>query len=112
MIKLCFSRFVRSVATSRATTSVGPGGQGTITRTTSLPLAEVLARFTAGPSTGVFTDGSCQPNPGPGGWGAVFVQDNEVVDQQYPAPGAPAVAQEISKAIAVGALLSAAHSCE
>jgi len=56
---------------------------GTVTRTTSLPLAEVLERFTAGPTTGVFTDGSCQPNPGPGGWGAVFVRDNVIVQQEY-----------------------------
>lgn len=31
------------------------------------------------PSTGVFTDGSSVPNPGPGGWGAVYVIDDEVV---------------------------------
>lgn len=28
-----------------------------------------------GPQTGVFTDGSCSPNPGPGGWGFVWVVD-------------------------------------
>lgn len=33
----------------------------------------------ADPSTGVFTDGSSVPNPGPGGWGAVYVVDDEVV---------------------------------
>lgn len=31
--------------------------------------------------TGVFTDGSATPNPGPGGWGVVWVVDDEVVDQ-------------------------------
>ena len=31
--------------------------------------------------TGVFTDGSSVPNPGPGGWGAVYVVDGEVVSQ-------------------------------
>ncbi len=30
---------------------------------------------------GVFTDGSASPNPGPGGWGAVRVVDDAVVDQ-------------------------------
>ena len=34
---------------------------------------EVLARYTAGPKTGVFTDGSCDPNPGPGGWGVLLI---------------------------------------
>lgn len=31
------------------------------------------------PNTGVFTDGSASPNPGPGGWGAVWVIDGEIV---------------------------------
>ena len=31
------------------------------------------------PTDGVFTDGSAIPNPGPGGWGAVWVQDDRVV---------------------------------
>ncbi len=42
---------------------------------------EVLARYTAGPKTGVFTDGSCEGNPGPGGWGVVWVEDGEIVAQ-------------------------------
>jgi ribonuclease HI len=40
---------------------------------------EVLARFHEGPQTGVFTDGSCSPNPGPGGWGAVYVVEDAIV---------------------------------
>ena len=44
---------------------------------------EVLARFTGGPTTGVFTDGSCEGNPGPGGFGWVWVEDDEIVDQGY-----------------------------
>ena len=43
-----------------------------------LPVAEVLARFSAGPATGVFTDGAANPNPGPGGWGAVYVVDGVI----------------------------------
>lgn len=45
--------------------------------------AEVLETFTAGPETGVFTDGSSQGNPGPGGWGAVYVRDGEIIDSAY-----------------------------
>ena len=41
--------------------------------------AEVLERYTEGPKTGVFTDGSCEGNPGPGGWAAVWVEDDDVV---------------------------------
>ena len=33
------------------------------------------------PTTGVFTDGSAVPNPGEGGWGAVYVVDGDVVGE-------------------------------
>ncbi|MEX2548844.1 MAG: ribonuclease H [Nitriliruptoraceae bacterium] len=48
-----------------------------------LTLAEVLERYHDGPDDGVFTDGSSIPNPGPGGWGAVYVRDGEVVAQAH-----------------------------
>lgn len=44
--------------------------------------AEVLLRFTAGPKDGVFTDGSCEGNPGPGGWGFVWVENDRIVREQ------------------------------
>jgi ribonuclease HI len=44
---------------------------------------EVLDRYSSGPDTGVFTDGSCDPNPGPGGWGFVWVEDGEIVEQKH-----------------------------
>jgi len=47
----------------------------------NLTVAEVLEKYTEGPDDGVFTDGSAQPNPGPGGWGAVYVVRGEIVDQ-------------------------------
>ena len=59
----------------------GAGGNGSATG--ALTLAEVLERYTEGPQDGVFTDGSCQGNPGPGGWGAVWVRNGKVVDQRY-----------------------------
>ncbi len=43
---------------------------------------EVLARYTGGPKTGLFTDGSCEGNPGPGGWGVVWVQDDEIIAEK------------------------------
>ncbi len=49
---------------------------------------EVLRRFTGGPKTGVFTDGSCEGNPGPGGWGYVWVEDDEVVREDRGVDGA------------------------
>jgi len=43
---------------------------------------EVLLRYTGGPKTGVFSDGSCEGNPGPGGWGIVWVEDNRIVEEK------------------------------
>ncbi len=40
--------------------------------------AEVLERHSAGPRSGVFTDGSCEGNPGPGGWGFVWVENDRI----------------------------------
>lgn len=41
------------------------------------------SRPTHDPQTGVFTDGACAGNPGPGGWGAVYVVGGEVVDEAH-----------------------------
>lgn len=46
-----------------------------------LTVDEVLAKYTEGPADGVFTDGAADPNPGPGGWGAVYVVDGEILDE-------------------------------
>jgi ribonuclease HI len=54
-----------------------------VTRTNNLSTTEILARFDSGPDTGIFTDGSCQGNPGPGGWGAVHVRNGEVIEQRH-----------------------------
>jgi len=35
------------------------------------------------PTTGAFTDGSAVPNPGEGGWGAVYVVDGEIVAESF-----------------------------
>lgn len=44
---------------------------------------QALERYDEGPDTGVFTDGSAEPNPGPGGWGAVYVVAGEIVAQDH-----------------------------
>jgi ribonuclease HI len=43
---------------------------------------DVLLRYTAGPKQGVFTDGACEGNPGPGGWSAIWVRDDRVVEER------------------------------
>jgi len=44
---------------------------------------KALDRHTDGPKNGVFTDGACSGNPGPGGWAAVWVEDDRIVDEQH-----------------------------
>lgn len=48
---------------------------------------EVLETYFEGPETGVFTDGSCEGNPGPGGWGYVWVEKGEILAQDSGAGG-------------------------
>ena len=52
-------------------------------REENLSIAEVLAKYTSGPVDGVFTDGAAEPNPGEGGWGAVYVVNNQVVAEVW-----------------------------
>ena len=42
----------------------------------------VLERHKAGPTTGVFTDGACSGNPGPGGWGTVWVEKDRILGER------------------------------
>ncbi len=51
-------------------------------REENLPVAQVLERYTDGPFDGVFTDGACSGNPGPGGWGMVHVRNNEILAER------------------------------
>lgn len=57
--------------------------KSSITQELDLTLAEVLERFDAGPDSGLFTDGSARPNPGPGGWGVVYVQEGKILSEKY-----------------------------
>ncbi len=49
----------------------------------NLTLAQVLAKYSKGPDSGVFTDGSASPNPGPGGWGMVWVEKGEILAEGH-----------------------------
>lgn len=66
-----------------ARTGAATAGRGRGAREEHLTLAQVLERYHDGPDTGVFTDGSAIPNPGPGGWGAVYVTDGVVQSQAH-----------------------------
>ena len=52
-------------------------------REENLPVAQVLAKYSDGPTTGVFTDGGSHPNPGPGGWGMVWVEAGKIREQGH-----------------------------
>ncbi|MCA9825545.1 MAG: ribonuclease HI [Dehalococcoidia bacterium] len=43
----------------------------------------MLERYDGGPQDGVFTDGSCSGNPGPGGWGAVRVRSGRILEERH-----------------------------
>ncbi|MEM9557133.1 MAG: ribonuclease H [Acidobacteriota bacterium] len=60
----------------RARKSKGAGEQ-------NLPTAKVLEKYTGGPQDGIFTDGACSGNPGPGGWGMVHVENGEILAQKH-----------------------------
>ncbi len=72
-------------------TGRGPGGgpsssggsRTSATKRRDMTTAEVLETYSDGPSTGVFTDGASEGNPGPGGWGAVLVVDDQIVAEDY-----------------------------
>ena len=52
-------------------------------REENLTPAEARAKYSDGPASGVFTDGSASPNPGPGGWGVVWVENGEIVTERH-----------------------------
>jgi ribonuclease HI len=68
---------------ARGKGSRGGGSTRAAGREEHLTRAQVLERYHDGPDTGVFTDGSAIPNPGPGGWGAVHVRNGEIVGELH-----------------------------
>jgi ribonuclease HI len=63
--------------------SAGEPSAAPLPREPSTLEAEIRQRHSAGPRDGVFTDGACSGNPGPGGWAAVFIKQDQIVDQRY-----------------------------
>jgi ribonuclease HI len=48
-----------------------------------MTLQQVLESYSAGPQHGIFTDGGASPNPGPGGWGFVHVDNGSIREQRH-----------------------------
>jgi ribonuclease HI len=67
----------------KKTRKAGGRRRGGSSREEDLTLAQVLEKYEDGPQDGVFTDGSSHPNPGPGGWGMVWVEGGEVREQLH-----------------------------
>ena len=61
----------------------GPLVQPVTSAALELALAGVLEQHFQGPDDGLFTDGACSGNPGPGGWGTVHVQGGQIVGRAY-----------------------------
>lgn len=61
----------------------GGQGRGRSLREENRSVADVMASHSGGPDSGIFTDGSCDPNPGPGGWGLVRVRDGASIDMRH-----------------------------
>ncbi|MCB9555700.1 MAG: ribonuclease HI [Deltaproteobacteria bacterium] len=63
----------------------GGGSRATRTQSSATELltpAEVLERYHDGPKSGIFVDGACSGNPGPGGWGVVWVENDDIREQR------------------------------
>jgi len=52
-------------------------------REENLTTQEVLRKYQGGPKSGIFTDGAAEPNPGPGGWGVVHVENDRIVREEW-----------------------------
>lgn len=86
--KMCRScKNPRGPSTTRSSTSRSSSAATPVHRSHGveqlLTTAEVLEKYSDGPNDGVFTDGASHPNPGPGGWGAVFVRDGHIIAEAY-----------------------------
>ena len=73
----------RRERSARPERAANPKRSRSATSSEVLSTSDVLARYTDGPDSGVFTDGGSVPNPGPGGWGAVYVVDGEIVAEAH-----------------------------
>lgn len=67
-------------ATSRGTDDLGWLIEMNVSSPARMAIKRLVSKKQkAGPQKGVFTDGSCVPNPGPGGWAALRVDGNRVL---------------------------------
>ncbi len=86
--KYCRAHSPKKRAGTRPAGQTGRGGSADRSRTLreeNLTLTEVLSKYEESPGagSGVFTDGSSVPNPGPGGWGVVWVENGRIVRQAH-----------------------------
>jgi len=80
--KFCLEHAQKKVGSKTVPRKKRPSKPKTAPREENLTLAEVLDKYTTGPDAGIFTDGSASPNPGPGGWGMVWVENGEIKEER------------------------------
>ena len=79
--KYCRAHSPRGPAAKRP--GRGGAGRARLLREGNPTPAEVRAEHSGGPGAGVFTDGSATPNPGPGGWGVVWVENGGIRAEKH-----------------------------
>lgn len=81
--KFCRAHSPKKGSTSKRNGKRGPRNKRAAGVEENLTRAQVLETYSDGPTDGVFTDGSSVPNPGPGGWGFVWVEKGEVREERH-----------------------------
>ncbi len=86
--RYCRAHSPKKPAAASGKPTAGGSGRGGAKRARprrgeNLTPAETRAKYSDGPGSGVFTDGSASPNPGPGGWGVVWVEDGRIVSERH-----------------------------
>lgn len=76
-------RYCREHSPSKRRATKSPTRRPRARREENLTPSEVLEKYDDGPKEGVFTDGSAIPNPGPGGWGVVWVEQGRIVREAH-----------------------------
>ncbi len=79
---LCRGKSAPATGGTQRRAAAGPGTAAPAYGSDEEKLQDVLKRYSRGPATGVFTDGACSGNPGPGGWGAVRVEDGKIISER------------------------------
>ena len=76
----CKNAAAKGTTGSRSGSVPGSKSPSGVARASSVrkPAGRAVAKPSSDPQEGLFTDGACSGNPGPGGWGVVWVRGGEI----------------------------------